>query len=433
MPTSSDNLMKPIIRVQNLAKEYTIGASKSAPASLREIFSGVVRSPFKYLRRNGRAANEKFWALKGINFEIEPGDTLGIVGSNGAGKSTLLKVLSRITEPTLGRAELYGRLGSLLEVGTGFHPELTGRENIYLNGSILGIGRKEIERKFDQIVAFSEVEKFIDTQVKFYSSGMYVRLAFAVAAHLEPDILVVDEVLAVGDVAFQRKCFGKMGDVSQRGRTVVFVSHNMQAIRSLCKKAIWLDEGQLRAMGDSDAIVEAYLQANASHEAVMAVDEVIASLPPDPNFQLRHVSLVQDALPTNLVLSSKPLDVVIHFSVLKKTPGLHVYVELLDAEDTVILQSINNGDEPEPPVVEAGDYACRVTFPAEFLAPRNYEVVVRAGIANSRSCLPVPVRLPFDVQASGRVNRAYPGYVTPGKLAPLLNWETEFSPRKRTQ
>jgi lipopolysaccharide transport system ATP-binding protein len=425
--------MKPIIRVQNLGKEYTIGARRSVPDSFRELLTGAVRAPVTLLRRYGRLANEKFWALKGINFEIEPGATLGIIGSNGAGKSTLLKVLSRITEPTTGRAELYGRLGSLLEVGTGFHPELTGRENIYLNGSILGIGRKEIERKFDEIVAFSEVEKFIDTQVKFYSSGMYVRLAFAVAAHLEPDILVVDEVLAVGDVAFQRKCFGKLGDVSQHGRTVVFVSHNMQAIRSLCKQAIWVEEGQLRAMGESDAIVQAYLQASVSRSAVIGVDELISSLPPDPNFQLRHVSLVQDSLPTNMILSSKPLEVVIHFSVLKQTPGLHVYVELLDSEDTVLLQSINNGDAPEPPVVEEGDYVCRVTFPAEFLAPRNYEVIVKAGIANSRSCLPVPVRLPFDVQASGKVNRAYPGYVTPGKLAPLLDWKTEFSPRTRRQ
>lgn len=424
--------MKPIIRVTNVGKQYRIGVRQEPYSTLREALTGAVRAPFRHLRRNG-PAREKFWALTGINFEVQPGELLGIIGRNGAGKSTLLKVLARITEPTTGRVELYGRLGSLLEVGTGFHPELTGRENIYLNGSILGMRRKEIERKFDEIVAFSEVEKFLDTPVKHYSSGMYVRLAFAVAAHLEPEILVVDEVLAVGDVAFQRKCLGKMEDVSRHGRTVLFVSHNMQAIRNLCKQGIWLEEGRLHAMGASDEVVEAYLQASVTRQGIVEVDQVVSSLPPDPNFQLRHVSLQQEGLPTNMVLSSKPLEVVINFSVLKQTPGLHVYVDLLDSEDTVLLQSINNGDAKEPPVVDEGDYACRLTFPAEFLAPRSYEISVKAGIANSRSCLPVPVRLPFEVQASGKVNRAYPGYVTPGKLAPLLDWKTEFSPRTRHQ
>ena len=206
--------------------------------------------------------SEEFWALKDVSFEVKEGEVVGIIGRNGAGKSTLLKILSRITEPTEGRVRIRGRVASLLEVGTGFHPELTGRENIYVNGAILGMTRREISAKFDEIVAFAETEKFLDTPVKRYSSGMYVRLAFAVAAHLEPEILIVDEVLAVGDVAFQRKCLGKMGDVSQNGRTVLFVSHNMQAIRSLCKKAIWLQNGQVYGMGDSTTIVEDYLRAN---------------------------------------------------------------------------------------------------------------------------------------------------------------------------
>jgi lipopolysaccharide transport system ATP-binding protein len=421
--------MKPIIRVHNLSKQYAIGARQTVPTTLRESLTDAIRSPLKHLRLKGRR-QEEFWALKEINFEVRPGEILGVIGRNGAGKSTLLKVLSRITEPTSGSVELYGRLGSLLEVGTGFHPELTGRENIYLNGSILGISRREINRKFDEIVTFSEVEKFIDTPVKYYSSGMYVRLAFAIAAHLEPDILVLDEVLAVGDVAFQRKCLGKMGDVSRHGRTVLFVSHNMQAVRSLCKRVIWLEEGRLHSAGESNEIINAYMRASVGRADIINVDKIIAGLPPDPNFCLRHFSLEQNGQPTALVLSSKPLEAVIQFSVLKQTAGLHVYIELLDSEETVLLESINNGDAEELPIVEEGEYVCRLTFPAEFFAPRHYEVSLKAGIANVRSCLRGPLRLAFEVQASGKFNQAYPGYITPGKLAPLLDWKTEFSPRR---
>jgi lipopolysaccharide transport system ATP-binding protein len=220
------------IRVDNLGKRYRIGARQKQPNTLRERIENLVASPFDYLRSTLRGPSEEeiLWALKDVSFEIQQGDVVGIIGRNGAGKSTLLKILSRITEPTSGRAEVNGRVGSLLEVGTGFHPELTGRENIYLNGAILGMRKAEIDRQFDEIVDFAEIEKFIDTPVKRYSSGMYVRLAFAVAAHLEPEILLVDEVLAVGDAAFQKKCLGKIGDVAREGRTVLFVSHNMAAI-----------------------------------------------------------------------------------------------------------------------------------------------------------------------------------------------------------
>jgi lipopolysaccharide transport system ATP-binding protein len=373
--------------------------------------------------------SEEFWALKDVSFEVKEGEVVGIIGRNGAGKSTLLKILSRITEPTEGRVRIRGRVASLLEVGTGFHPELTGRENIYVNGAILGMTRREISGKFDEIVAFAETEKFLDTPVKRYSSGMYVRLAFAVAAHLEPEILIVDEVLAVGDVAFQRKCLGKMGEVSQNGRTVLFVSHNMQAIRSLCKKAIWLQNGQVCGMGDSRTIVEDYLTANTRYENNGDLEKLIAALPPDPNFRLRHVALEQDGLPATTVLSSKPLEVVIQFSMLKETAGLHVCVELLDSEGTLLLESINNGDAEDLPVVHEGNYVCRLVFPAEFLAPRHYEVSIKASIANVRACLAEPIRIHFDVEASGKFNRAYPGYVTPGKLAPLLEWKTEFASR----
>jgi lipopolysaccharide transport system ATP-binding protein len=250
--------MQPIIRVQDLSKLYYLGSTAAAYSTLREAVVNMARLPLRYLRRAEEP--QSIWALKDVSFEVEAGDVVGIVGRNGAGKSTLLKILSRITEPTTGRIDLYGRVASLLEVGTGFHPELTGRENIFLNGSILGMSRKEIAAKFDEIVAFAEIEKFIDTPVKRYSSGMYVRLAFAVAAHLEPEILIVDEVLAVGDAAFQKKCLGRMRDVASAGRTVLFVSHNMAAVSALCTKAMVLWEGMIEyPMGSVEDAVQTYL------------------------------------------------------------------------------------------------------------------------------------------------------------------------------
>ena len=241
------------IRVGGLGKCYRLGGRSASYRTLRETIMGLGRARG---RRGSR--EETIWALKGVDLEVGRGDVLGVIGRNGAGKTTMLKILSRITEPTTGRVELYGRVGSLLEVGTGFHPELTGRENIYLNGAILGMKKAEITRKFDEIVAFAEMERFLDTPVKHYSSGMYMRLAFAVAAHLEPDILLVDEVLAVGDAGFQKKCLGKMGDVAGEGRTVVFVSHNMQAIRNLCSRVILLEEGGLISDEEPLATVDRY-------------------------------------------------------------------------------------------------------------------------------------------------------------------------------
>jgi lipopolysaccharide transport system ATP-binding protein len=243
-----------VIRVEGLGKKYLLDHRRERPryATLRDQLAGGVRALAGRLRhplrpRQPGRTREEFWALREVCFEVRRGDVVGVVGRNGAGKSTLLKVLSRITEPTAGRVTLTGRVGSLLEVGTGFHPELTGRENVYLNGAILGMGRAEVRRKFDAIVAFAEVERFLDTPVKRYSSGMYVRLAFAVAAHLEPEILVVDEVLAVGDTAFQKKCLGKMGEVAREGRTVLFVSHNLAVVAGLCKRGLLLERGRLRA------------------------------------------------------------------------------------------------------------------------------------------------------------------------------------------
>jgi lipopolysaccharide transport system ATP-binding protein len=252
------------IKVEGLSKRYELGTQQVAYQTFRDAITGAALAPFRAMRRlgGGRGASKAdrtMWALRDINFEVAKGSVLGVVGRNGAGKSTLLKILARITEPTEGRAELRGRVGSLLEVGTGFHPELSGRENIYLNGAILGMPRADITRKFDQIVAFAEVEKFIDTPVKHYSSGMYLRLAFSVAAHLEPEILFVDEVLAVGDQSFQAKCLGKMGEVAGEGRTVLFVSHNMAAIRALCTEAMLLRDGTIAMRGTPTDVINQYL------------------------------------------------------------------------------------------------------------------------------------------------------------------------------
>ncbi|WP_088889469.1 ABC transporter ATP-binding protein [Leptolyngbya ohadii] len=251
-----------VVQVESLSKRYILG-QQSQPSTLRSALSEGMQSLQQRLRgrspRRQSAPAEEFWALQDVSFTVNQGDRVGIIGRNGAGKSTLLKILSRITEPTCGQVRLRGRVASLLEVGTGFHPELTGRENIFLNGAILGMSKAEIQRKFDEIVAFAEVERFLDTPVKRYSSGMYVRLAFAVAAHLEPEILIVDEVLAVGDVQFQKKCLGKMGQVATEGRTVFFVSHNLGAISALCDKAIFLERGQLRSIGATDRLVKMYL------------------------------------------------------------------------------------------------------------------------------------------------------------------------------
>src|ERR1700733_14378910 len=252
-----------VISIENLGKRYTIGHRRANGDGMRHAIEGAIRAPVSWLRsrRQERLQQMDFWALKNVSLRVKQGEVVGIIGRNGAGKSTLLKILSRITVPTEGRVRIDGRIASLLEVGTGFHQELTGRENIFLNGAILGMTRTEIIRKFDEIVEFSEIEEFLDTPVKRYSSGMYVRLAFAVAAHLEPEILIVDEVLAVGDAAFQKKCLGKMGSFAQSGRTVLFVSHNMEAIRGLCQRCIWLKDGKVHRDGPSGEIVEEYFNS----------------------------------------------------------------------------------------------------------------------------------------------------------------------------
>jgi lipopolysaccharide transport system ATP-binding protein len=263
-------MSRPVIQVDNISKQYHIGARQQAYKTLRESLTASVKAPFKALaRRKDKAERDEestFWALKNVSFEVQPGEVVGVIGRNGAGKSTLLKVLSRITEPTSGHADLYGRLGSLLEVGTGFHGELTGRENVYLNGAIMGMRRVQIDKHFDAIVAFAGVEKFIDTAVKHYSSGMYMRLAFAVAAHLDPEIMLVDEVLAVGDAAFQKKCLGRMGEVAKEGRTILFVSHNMGAIRALCTRGLVLHHGEVIEFGPISKAIDTYYRLSSEDD-----------------------------------------------------------------------------------------------------------------------------------------------------------------------
>ncbi len=256
----------PIIEIKNIGKKYNISHQRGGYLTLRDVLVNIFKNPFNFLKQRAKAVigvtkNEEFWALDNISFNVEKGEVIGIIGRNGAGKSTLLKILSQITPPTEGEIKINGRVGSLLEVGTGFHPELTGRENIFLNGAILGMERAQIIKKFDEIVEFSGVQKFLDTPVKYYSSGMYVRLAFSVAAHMEPDVLIIDEVLAVGDAEFQKKCLGKMDDITRKeGRTILFVSHNMAAIQSLCKKCVFLQNGHVKSIGDTQSVIREYLE-----------------------------------------------------------------------------------------------------------------------------------------------------------------------------
>jgi lipopolysaccharide transport system ATP-binding protein len=414
------------IRVDNLGKSYRLGLTHAG--SIRELVNRVTRRLLgrkeQRLPHESDASGEKFWALRDVSFEVAPGEVVGLIGHNGAGKSTLLKILSRITAPTAGRAEMRGRISALLEVGTGFHPELTGRENVFLNGAILGMTKAEIRRKFDAIVDFAEIAQFIDTPVKRYSSGMYVRLAFAVAAHLEPEILVIDEVLAVGDSAFQKKCLGKMGDVARLGRTILFVSHNMAAVRSLCGRAIWLDGGRARSDGRSADVVEEYLRQSAAGRDDLDIQRAIASLPPDPVFRLKSIAIRQEGCEGTNVVSGKPVEILIEYEVFRGTDGLHVYFELRDPDGVLLFESLHNGDVEGLPRVEAGRYVSRAVLPADFLAPIQYELRFLAGIHTVRGLMPQPICVPLTVESAGKVNQAYPGYKSPGRLAPLLRWET---------
>jgi lipopolysaccharide transport system ATP-binding protein len=357
-----------IIRVEHLAKRYRLGARRGVThITLRESVTRLVSTAWRPRGPKAPDATE-FWALDDVSFEIARGEVVGIIGGNGAGKSTLLKILSRITSPTRGRARIVGRVGSLLEVGTGFHPELSGRENIYLNGAILGMTRSEIERKFDQIVAFAEVERFIDTAVKYYSSGMYVRLAFAVAAHLEPEILIIDEVLSVGDLGFQQKCLGKMDDVARSGRTVLFVSHNMAAIQRLASSAILLERGRLIGNGPVRAIVARYL---GGHSYARYRADLRTGRP-----QVLDAYLMDErGQPVAKPLNTDPFGFRIRFVLPEARPGVKISLGVLAGDGTVVFTSRTDDVSLAVPAV-AGEYDVSIMLPPDTLLAGDYHLAL---------------------------------------------------------
>jgi lipopolysaccharide transport system ATP-binding protein len=329
--------MDPIIKVDGLSKQYRIGATQTAYPTLRESLMAMLRAPLERARSGPRLAETSMWALKDVSFEVLPGEVVGIIGRNGAGKSTLLKILSRITEPTKGRARIRGRVGSLLEVGTGFHAELSGRENIFLNGAVLGMNRREIARKFDEIVAFAEIDRFLDTPVKHYSSGMHMRLAFAVAAHLEPEILLIDEVLAVGDAQFQAKCLGKIGAVANEGRTVLFVSHNMAATQALCQRVIWFEEGEIIAKGQADKIVKSYLSRACSPTETERIWNDPELAPGNDKVRLHRVGIRPlDCSPAEHITIQTPLGLEFEFWNLEPGARLSLSLHIRNQQDIIV-------------------------------------------------------------------------------------------------
>jgi lipopolysaccharide transport system ATP-binding protein len=422
-----------IISVENASKRYTLShlGNGEPYTALRDVIARQAVAPFKAIGRkirmwtaspNGSAPHvpaarksvEDFWALKDVSFEVKQGDVIGIIGRNGAGKSTLLKILSRITEPTEGRIRIRGRVASLLEVGTGFHPELTGRENIFLNGSILGMSRAEVKAKFDEIVAFAEVERFLDTPVKRYSSGMYVRLAFAIAAHLEPEVLIVDEVLAVGDAEFQKKCLGRIHDVATGGRTVLFVSHNMAAVRNLCQRALVLRQGRLTYMGDVDECILVYESAMSNlHERTWTRPPTLA---PGP---LSYKSLSVEVEGAQPELSLR-IDFVLESQGIHKPA--HVAFDITDAAGVVLMQAL--------PVLEgfvqprAGCQAFTVLVDLPPLIPGRYWVTPWVGSHHTETLDLVHQCAAFEVNHSPTRGRSFPhtpdhGYIVPASRLAL--------------
>lgn len=362
----------PAVEIKKLSKAYMIGHEQAAQAgtlTLRDSLVGAIRKPLGFLT-GGTLQKEKFYALKNVSLDIEAGDVVGIIGRNGSGKSTMLKVLSRIVEPTEGEVIMHGRVASLLEVGTGFHPELTGRENVFFNGAILGMSRKEIKAKFDEIVAFSEVEKFLDTPVKFYSSGMYVRLAFAVAAHLDPDILIVDEVLAVGDAAFQKKCLGKMKDVAGQGRTVIFVSHNMGTVQQLCNKCIVMAQGKVVHQGTTDEVIAYYEQADDLHESTKKVA-------PDENkvLAIKEVKLFNGTSHTSTFSFGDTVTIEITTRVRESVKNGRIAIGL-SAAAGIPIRTIWS----EEKALEAGDYRYTLTLSDVWLAAGNYSIALGTSV-----------------------------------------------------
>ena len=424
--------MSTVITVENLGKKYILHhQQREQNTALRDVITNGVRnfskkifSPFT-THSSPISISEDFWALKDVSFEVKQGERVGIIGKNGAGKSTLLKILSRITEPTTGSVRMKGRVASLLEVGTGFHPELTGRENIYLNGAILGMVRVEIKRKFDEIVAFAEVERFLDTPVKHYSSGMYVRLAFAIAAHLEPEILIVDEVLAVGDAQFQKKCLGKIEEISEHGQTVLFVSHNLRTVLQLCNRAILFENGKVRTDASAERVVKEYLKVGTSGNIQDKIRTFIKTLPIDPIFELLNVRILQKGeLIGTYVANGDPIIVEINFNIKQLIENMLIFVRLCEQDENLIFHSIYGSTGEALPLFEPGIYTSKVTIPADFLAPRPYVLHIGASIYRIRRCMPEWMRIQLDVVNTGCTDNACPGIDT-GILLPKLEWITD--------
>ena len=424
-------MRNPMIKVENVSKRYRLGTNQLTYQTLRERLTDIAK-PRRNRQNNGNGNDNTIWALHDINFEVAKGEVVGIIGRNGAGKSTLLKILSRITEPTTGRISLYGRVGSLLEVGTGFHPELTGRENIFLNGVIMGMKRRELARKFDEIVAFAEISKFIDTPVKRYSSGMYVRLAFAVAAHLEPDLLIVDEVLAVGDDMFQKKCLGKMAEIAGHGRTVLFVSHNMPAVINLCPRVILIENGGIARDDESAIVVQDYLNSRRANNAQREWPD-IDTAPGDDIVRLRKLSVVDEngeVCPS--VDIRRKVGIRFEYDVLQPGQQLAPTFSLVTDTGTVVFWAGDRvspgGDSPRLP----GRYISTAWIPGNFLNAGT--MVVNVTITRVRPThrhLYEQGVLSFDVmdrmgEDTARGN--FPGHFA-GAVRPLLPWETQFVPK----
>ena len=420
------------IRVENLSKQYRIGQREPYKA-LRDVLTDALYAPFRRLFKSKpetqNPKSETIWALKDVSFEVKHGEVVGIIGRNGAGKTTLLKVLSRITEPTEGRAEIRGRVGSLLEVGTGFHPELTGRENIYLNGAILGMRKGEIDSKFDEIVSFAEIEKFIDTPVKRYSSGMYMRLAFSVAAHLEPEIMLVDEVLAVGDNRFQRKCLGKMGEVSKRGQTILFVSHSMSAISRICQSAILLEQGKLILQDDVSKVINAYLN---DYDSPSCTEWYAPSALIQNNKQVQILS-VRVANPDGSITSAYEIDSEIHLEVEYECrdylKDLHVMVQLFSEFGGILFASADNLLKEDLLMTHhPGKYCSTCIIPPNLLAEGRHFVRVALINLNAREkheILNDVVSFWVQDRSDGTTVRGNWAGDWPGVVRPMLHWRIQ--------
>ncbi len=409
------------IRVTNIGKKYRLGQHLLEYQTLRDAISG------KFSRTEEPALlKDEFWALKDVSFDVRQGEVLGIIGKNGAGKSTLLKILSRVTEPSEGQVELTGRVGSLLEVGTGFHPELTGRENIFLNGAILGMRRQEITSKIDEIIAFAEVENFIDTPVKRYSSGMYLRLAFAVAAHLEPEILVVDEVLAVGDAEFQKKCIGKMSDVAREGRTVLFVSHNMSAILRLTEETLIIDQGRLIKRAPSAEAVDHYLSQGLSQSGIKVWEADGASVS-EPFMPVSLTVRGSNGEPAEILRANEPVTVEFKYRLTADIPGLRVGLYLLTPRGEYVLTSFDTDDLgkfDQYSTRRAGTYLSRCKIPADLLNEGRYLIALNASTYRIKRYFQDEQALSFSIDGTEAPGKQWPEPRL-GAIRPPLDWDIE--------